>query len=190
MMASRQNAVTLSPVNLLGQRIGFWIFLLSGSAVLGFDPEQDGLAGIKDLVRKRFPEVRQLPTKELAAWLADTKRPQPVILDVRQPEEFALSHLPGARRVDPNAKADSVRSLTATNQPVVVYCSVGYRSSELAQRLLKAGVTNVFNLEGSIFQWANEGRPLAGTNGPAAKVHPYDDRWGALLKPEVRATAK
>ena len=68
-MASSRSAVILSPVNWLAQRIGFWIFLLSGSAVLGFDPEQDGLDGIRNLVRKRFPEVRQLPTRELAAWL-------------------------------------------------------------------------------------------------------------------------
>ena len=68
--------------------------------------------------------------------------------------------------------------------------TLGRLCSELARRLMKNGITNVFNLEGSIFQWANEGRALAGTNGPAAKVHPYNDRWGALLKPEVRATAK
>jgi len=173
----------------LGQRIGFWLFLLTGTAAFGFDPESDGLEGIKELVRNRFPEVRQLPTTELAAWLADTNRPPPVILDVRQAEEFAVSHLPGARRVDPNAEAGTVRELAATNVKVVVYCSVGYRSSELARRLLKAGITNVFNLEGSIFQWANEGRALAGTNGPAAKVHPYNERWGALLKPEMRGKA-
>lgn len=189
-MAFRRRPAILTPVRPFGKQIGLWVFLLSGSAVLGFDPEQDGMAGIKDLVRKRFPEVRQLPTGELAAWLADTNRPQPVILDVRRPEEFAISHLAGARRVDPDTKSDSLKALVATNQPVVVYCSVGYRSSELARRLAKAGVTNVFNLEGSIFQWANEGRPLAGTNGPAATVHPYDARWGALLKPELRAKTK
>ena len=143
--------------------------------------------GIKELVRKRFPEVQQLPTQELVAWLADTHRPPPVILDVRQAEEFGVSHLAGARRIDPDAKADAIKATTATNQPLVVYCSVGYRSSELARRLMKSGVTNVFNLEGSIFQWANEGRALTGTNGPATTVHPYSERWGALLKPALRA---
>jgi len=170
--------------------MGFWVFLITGTAVLGFDPEQDGLRAIKDLVRKRFPDVRQLPVPELAAWLADTNRPQPLLLDVRQAEEFATSHLPGAQRVDPKAKAEAIQGLAAGGRPVVMYCSVGYRSSELARRLMSAGVTNVFNLEGSIFQWANEGRPLASTNGPASKVHPYNDRWGALLKPEVRGSSR
>lgn len=189
-MAWAAGDATLRPVNSLAKQLGFWVFLLTGTAVLGFEPEQDGMAGIKEMVRKRFPEVNQLPTRELAAWLADTNRPQPVLLDVRQPEEFAISHLAGARNVTPAARADSLKALVPTNRPVVVYCSVGYRSSELARRLMKAGITNVFNLEGSIFQWANEGRPLATTNGPAVKVHPYNDRWGALLKPAVRGAAK
>ncbi len=189
-MARAAGDATLRPVNSLAKQLGFWIFLLTGTAVLGFEPEQDGMAGIKEMVRKRFPEVNQLPTRELAAWLADTNRPQPVILDVRQTEEFAVSHLAGARNVNPAARGDSLKALVPTNRPVVVYCSVGYRSSELARRLMKAGITNVFNLEGSIFQWANEGRPVVATNGPAVKVHPYNDLWGALLKPEVRGAAK
>ena len=161
---------------------------MPGTAVLGFDPQNDGMDGIKDLIRKRFPEVRQLPTGELSVWLIDTNRPQPVILDVRRPVEFSVSHLRGAKRVDPNAKIENIKPLVATNRPVIVYCSVGYRSSELARRLIKAGITNVFNLEGSIFQWANEGRPLVNEAGPAKTVHPYNARWGTLLKAEVRGT--
>jgi hypothetical protein len=44
---------------------------------------------------------------------------------------------------------------------------------------------NVFNLQGSIFQWANEGRPLI-TNGHAVHVvHPFNERWGVLLNPQL-----
>lgn len=172
------------------QHFSFWRFLLTGTAAAGFDPAQGGLEGIKNLVRKRFPEVRQLSVGELAAWLVDLKREQPILLDAREPDEFTTSHLPGALQVDPSANAESIRPLLTANRPVVVYCSVGYRSSGLARRLTRAGVTEVFNLEGSIFEWANEGRPLAGANGPATRVHPYRDRWGALLKPEVRGQAR
>jgi len=166
------------------------MFLLSGGLLVhGFDPETDGMQGMKDLVRKRFPEVHQLQTAELAAWLSDTNRPQPVLLDVREAREFDVSHLLGAKNVKPNAKAKDLKMLIATNRPVVVYCSVGYRSSAMAQRLANDGVTNVFNLEGSIFQWANEGRPLV-KNEPAEaarKVHPYNKRYGVLLKAPLRS---
>lgn len=189
-VAERDGRANLRRVTFFRRQLGFWVFLLTGSAVVGFDPQTDGLDGIKTLVRKRFPEVRQLNTGELAAWLADTNRLPPLILDVREEKEFAVSHLQGARRVRPDERAEALKALVATNRPLVVYCSVGYRSSELAKRLMNAGMTNVFNLEGSIFQWANEGRPLFNDEGPAHKVHPYSERWGALLKPGLRGTSK
>ena len=72
---------------------------------------------------------------------------------------------------------------------MVVYCSVGYRSSRLVARLQQAGCTNVFNLEGSIFQWANEDRRLERDGQPVKEVHPYNRTFGQLLRPEHRATA-
>jgi hypothetical protein len=39
----------------------------------------------------------------------------------------------------------------------------------------------VFNLEGSLFQWANEGRPVYRDDVPVQAIHPYDARWGRLL---------
>lgn len=145
------------------------------------------LEAMKQLVRSKFPKVRQLSTEELARWLTDTNQPAPVLLDVRKPEEFAVSHLPGATRVEPSAKAAEVVATLPTNRTAVVYCSVGYRSSELATRLLEAGFTNVCNLEGSIFQWANENRPLVKDGKPATTVHGYNETFGKLLKPERRA---
>lgn len=45
----------------------------------------------------------------------------------------------------------------------------------------------VFNLEGSIFAWAEEGRPLVDThNQPTTFVHPYNAVWGKLLSADKR----
>ena len=148
------------------------------------------LEAMKQLVRSKFPKVRQLSTEELARWLADTNSPSPILLDVRKPEEFAVSHLPGAKRVEPSIKAADLIPTFPTNRTAVVYCSVGYRSSELATRLLDAGFTNVCNLEGSLFQWANEDRPMEKDGKPASTVHGYNETFGKLLKPERRATLK
>jgi 3-mercaptopyruvate sulfurtransferase SseA len=73
------------------------------------------------------------------------------------------------------------------NAPIVVYGSVGYRSARLAHWLAGQGYTNVRNLSGSIFQWANEDRPLFRDGRPALEVHPYDRRWGLLLESRYRA---
>jgi rhodanese-related sulfurtransferase len=158
------------------------------SVVRGADAPAEGMDHWKAAVRAKFPEVPQMTTTDLAARLADTNRPPPVLLDVRTRKEFDRSHLPSARHVDPDAKSADVDGILAglTND-VVVYCSVGWRSSALAQRLHSAGRTNVMNLEGSIFAWANEDRPLEANGRPAERVHPYNRTFGNLLKPERRA---
>lgn len=147
------------------------------------------LEAVKTKVRKQFPSVRQLSTTELAAWLGHTNRAQPMLLDARSPAEYAASHLPGARWVDGKAPAAELLSRLAMNQPVVVYCSVGYRSSRLAERLQQMGCTNVFNLDGSIFQWANEDRMLEREGRPVKEVHPYNKTFGQLLRPEYLAAS-
>jgi rhodanese-related sulfurtransferase len=166
-----------------------WLLLRSVVSVLrAADTATADLDGWKLTVRTKFPRVPQLTTAQLAAWLADTNRPRPVLLDVRPQSEFAISHLPGARQVDPNARPADIRRLLPTPQaPVVVYCSVGWRSSALGERLIKDGLTNVANLEGSLFAWANEDRPLEADGKPASRVHPYNRTFGKLLRPEKRA---
>jgi rhodanese-related sulfurtransferase len=131
-----------------------------------------------------FPGTPNLSTAELAAWLADDTRPAPVLLDVRAPAEFAISHLRRAQNISPAAKAESLK--LPKDSPIVAYCSVGYRSSALVQRLRAAGFSRVYNLHGSLFAWANEGRPLWCGSKPATTVHPYDAYWGQLLAPRYR----
>ena len=137
----------------------------------------------------RFPDVPSTTTAALAA--AVERGEAPVLLDARAPAEYAVGHLPGARPVDPGASAaDLAHALADTDRqrPVVVYCSVGVRSAAVARRLREAGFAHVANLEGSVFRWANEGRPLVTASGEATdRVHPYNAVWGRLLRPERRA---
>ena len=171
----------------------YWILLTSACLVLksvltarAEETAEEGLVHMKQLVRTVFPTVPQLSTTNLSQWLADTNRVQPVLLDIRTVPEFLVSHLRGAWQVDTAGSLTAVLNKIPTNRPVVVYCSVGYRSSEYATKMMKEGFTNVMNLEGSIFQWANEGRPLFAEGKPASLVHPYNGRFGKLLKPELR----
>ena len=149
----------------------------------------DGLERMKSLVRERFPDVRHLTTAELAGWLADPQRSPPVLLDVRTRAEYDVSHIPGARHVNPGVPAADLLPTLPQGASIVLYCSVGYRSADCGTRLLKTGFTNFLNLEGSLFQWANEGRPLESDGHAATQVHPYSARFGKLLKPELRAPA-
>lgn len=142
---------------------------------------------LKRSLRSKFSDVHWITTEQLADWLGDKDRPKPVLLDVRTPAEWNVSHLAGARQVDPKADAKTATNGVAKDAPIVTYCSVGYRSGKMAERLRAAGYTHVQNLEGSIFEWANEHRPLVHDGERVTRVHPYDSVRGRLLQPEVRA---
>lgn len=132
-------------------------------------------------IRRRFPDVAVISCEELAEQLAGAG-PMPVLIDARGPEEFALSHLAGARRL-PGPDASAGAGL-ARQTAIVVYCSVGYRSARLARSLRQAGFSDVRNLEGSLFRWANLGLPLAGAGSGRPRVHPFHPCWGLLLEPD------
>lgn len=136
---------------------------------------------VLESIREQFPDVRQLQTQELAEWLADPSRRPPLLLDARTEAEFEVSHLAGARHFPEETPPAELLETAGADQPVVVYCSVGYRSSAVARRLREAGFTEVYNLEGSIFKWANEGRPVYRQEQTVQEVHPYDSLWGTLL---------
>jgi rhodanese-related sulfurtransferase len=149
------------------------------AAFFGREPEWPAL---KRSTRERHPTVPQLTTAALRAWLADVARVQPVLLDSRLRAEFAVSHLKDARHAPDIATALRMLEGRAKDTPIVVYCSVGVRSSALAERLMREGFRVVSNLEGSIFEWANLGYPIYLGAVPVSKVHPYNDNWGRLLK--------
>ena len=158
-----------------------WI-ALSVLAVLGSACNQDrqplDWSAVEALIESEYPDVPGITTAELAAALAGDPAGV-VLLDARAADEFAVSHLPGARHV--GADAELAGRLAAADARVVVYCSVGYRSAALVDRLREQGHANAVNLEGSIFRWTGEGRPVYRDGERVEQVHPYDDRWGALL---------
>lgn len=138
-------------------------------------------------LRSQYPRVQWITTRELADMLEDRQRRPPILLDVRTLAEWNVSHLADAWRVDPAASMETVATNIEKDTPFVAYCAVGYRSAALAKRLSAAGFTHVQVLDGGIFAWANEHRPMVRDNEPATRVHPYHSFWGRLLNPDVRA---
>ncbi len=140
---------------------------------------------VKQAIRAEFPTVDQIGTAELNAWLESDEAP-PLLLDVRKEAEYRVSHLRGAVRVEPGG-LPTLPPGVDKDTPIVTYCSVGYRSSALAARLVQQGYTAVSNLEGSIFQWANQKLPVVRDGREVTTVHPYSRRWQGLLDEELRA---
>ena len=139
----------------------------------------------------KFRDVKWIVTKDLARWREDSSRAQPVLLDARTEAEYEVSHLQGARRIDPYRPSLVGLMRVPKDTPIVVYSSAGYRGARVASWLGEQGYRNVHNLGSSLFQWANEGRPIYRGDRPAEVVHPYDGRWGWgwLLEGKYRAQA-
>ncbi len=136
-------------------------------------------------IQRDWPGVPQMTTAELVRRLGTEDRP--VLIDTRAREEYAVSHLSGAVWAETPAQIRTALRDVPKERAVVLYCSVGVRSSKAAATLLKDGRGNVSNLRGSIFQWANEGRAIERDGKSVTTVHPYNRKWGELLDPKLRA---
>lgn len=132
-------------------------------------------------IERNWPQAPQMSIAELARQLTLAGQHRPLLIDVRRPEEFAVSHLRCAVNAESPAEISALVRKLPPARAVVLYCSVGVRSSRAAQQLIKTGRTNVFNLKGSIFLWANEGGPVVREGKPVTEVHPYNKHWGRLL---------
>jgi adenylyltransferase/sulfurtransferase len=80
------------------------------------------------------------------------------LIDVREPQEWALGHIPGARLI-PLGTLPSALSALDSARDVVVYCKGGVRSARAARALQAAGFRRVWNLTGGILRWSKDVDP-------------------------------
>lgn len=110
---------------------------------------------------------------------------QATLLDAREKQEYTTSHLKNALLVGYNHfEIDSVlKKIPNKAEKIVVYCSIGIRSENIAFKLKKAGYKHVFNLYGGIFEWKNSGLPVYDSEEKETEnVHVNSKVWSKLLK--------
>lgn len=148
----------------------FTIFSLSATAQKVESKAFDIMLGT--LLGKEIPFVDVYDLKDLSNYQ---------ILDARGKNEFEVSHLKDAVWVGyEDFTIDRIVNLDKL-KPTLVYCSVGYRSEKIAEKLIAAGFENVYNLYGGIFEWANANKPVYRANKKVDSVHAYDKVWGVWL---------
>jgi rhodanese-related sulfurtransferase len=114
-----------------------------------------------------------------------------ILLDARELEEYELSHLQDAVWVGYNDfDLDRLQGIE-NHDSIIVYCSIGYRSEVIANRLKEAGYSNVFNFYGGIFEWSNQGHDVVDEDGQKTEqVHAFDRKWGVWLNKKSRTLPK
>jgi phage shock protein E len=84
-----------------------------------------------------------------------------VILDVRTPGEFAEGYIEGARMIDfQGGSFETEIASLDKDVTYAVYCRSGNRSGKAVKIMQDAGFRNLYNLEGGVIDWANQGMPL------------------------------
>ncbi|MEQ8809695.1 MAG: rhodanese-like domain-containing protein [Imperialibacter sp.] len=130
---------------------------------------------------------KSVPTISADSLASIQQAKKPILLDTRAKAEFDVSHLSGAKWVDYETfKPEMVKDI-AKDQPIVVYCSVGYRSEKIGEKLKALGYSDVENLYGGIFEWKNEGHTVVNSKNQATdSVHCYNKLWSVWLKEGIK----
>jgi rhodanese-related sulfurtransferase len=97
--------------------------------------------------------MENISATELATWLADSGRPAPVLLDVRELSEYHICHLSGVLHI-PMQDIPAQLQQFDPDETVVCICHHGMRSRQVAFFLESQGVSHVYNLTGGVHAWA------------------------------------
>ena len=141
------------------------------------------MSGQKSLIKL----LKKYNTESVSYASVETIKSNPnyVLLDARELKEYKVSHIKNAIHVgyDYFNLNETVSTLQNKDATIVVYCSVGIRSEDIAEKLKKAGYKNVYNLFGGIFEWKNKDNTVVDSNNkPTENVHTFNKEWSKWLK--------
>lgn len=118
------------------------------------------------------------------AWV----RSGDLLVDVREPEEFRVSHLAGAISVPmEELRENGLPAGSFRDRRVILYCTIGRRSGDASKRLNDADIS-AYNLVGGILQAANDAPEWIDTGGNGQRLHVWSDDYRWLAPPEFSAT--
>jgi hydroxyacylglutathione hydrolase len=128
---------------------------------IGFDTVvgylEDGIAALESRPELLTGTERVTPAEAAAAIESATP---PLVLDIRNPKEWQQAHIEGSLNLPLNRLPDRVGEIPR-DQPVLVHCAGGYRSSIAAGLLQRNGIDRLTELIGGIGAWERAGLPLS-----------------------------
>jgi molybdopterin/thiamine biosynthesis adenylyltransferase/rhodanese-related sulfurtransferase len=135
----------------------------------------------RDLLRDTKARIREVDTGGAADEVA---RPETIVLDVREPDEYEQGALPGAVHIPRGHLESQIEGrITDHDAHIVIYCAGGTRSAFAAETLTQLGYRDVVSMAGGFNKWKDEGRDW---KTPASLTPDQRNRYQRhLLLPEV-----
>jgi molybdopterin/thiamine biosynthesis adenylyltransferase/rhodanese-related sulfurtransferase len=125
------------------------------------------MANYRELLQQARSEISEIDATQARERIESG---EPVVVDVREQEEWDEGHIPGAVHVPRGHLESRIERLAPdTGRPVVVYCSAGNRSAFAAKTLAELGYEDVVSLAGGFTDWKRNGFPVqlqAGLDAP------------------------
>lgn len=139
--------------------------------MLAIEATNRGLADLSWAMLTTSLPVPETEVSDVAARSADT-----LLVDVREPEEYAYGHVPGAVNI-PQAELASRLDEVARDRPVQMICQVGQRSQRAAEFLRQCGFARVTIVAGGIRAWQAAGQPVERAAEAPAMPRIADSEW-------------
>ena len=138
------------------------------------------MATFKELIRRVRSEIREVSAQEARALLGEGA----LVLDVREADEWAGGHVPGALHIPRGFLEQRIEEKAADRaRPIVAYCAGGTRSAFAVRTLQDLGYEKVFSLAGGFGKWKEAGLPITVPRTLSAEQKSRYSRH--LLVPEV-----
>jgi rhodanese-related sulfurtransferase len=146
-----------------------------------------------DLIADALQRVREIKPWDLRDALRS--EPPPLVLDVREPAEFARARIPGSLNVPRGVLEQACEwdhdetvpeLVTGRSRPIVVVCRSGKRSVLAADTLQHLGFTNVVSLAMGMRGWNDFDQPVADAEGQPVDGDDAEARLAPHLRPEQR----
>jgi sulfur-carrier protein adenylyltransferase/sulfurtransferase len=118
--------------------------------------DYEAFCGITPQADVKLEEEFEITPVELKAKL--DRGDDFILLDVREPEEFAICRIPGSRLIPQRTVPERLHELSTADE-IVVHCRSGVRSGNVVELMKKAGYRKVKNLVGGILRWSDDVDP-------------------------------
>jgi rhodanese-related sulfurtransferase len=147
----------------MSTRVGYALgFFMAGLWTLAA-AQTESLRTPADLVAEAKTHIQEVTVDEVPGLLGKNA----LLIDVREPEEFAASRIPGSINIPRGLLEFRIlnqealkQNPDAADQPILLYCAGGSRGALAAQSLQALGFKNVYSLEGGLSSWTAAGQPV------------------------------